>query len=59
MDRGPHRDLAGDLLKEVRALGMKMGFYHNTTYSFWDKRYPNEDWVDYMNNSIKELVDLY
>lgn len=59
MDMSPHRDLAGDLLKEVRALGMKMGFYHNTTYSFWDKRYPNEEWVDYMNNSIKELVDLY
>jgi alpha-L-fucosidase len=38
---------------------MKMGFYHNTTYSFWDQRYPNEEWVEYMNNSIKELVDLY
>ncbi|QGY47809.1 hypothetical protein GM418_30385 [Maribellus comscasis] len=59
MDMGPHRDLAGDLLKEVRSMGMKMGFYHNTTYSFWDKRYPNKEWVDYMNNSIKELVDLY
>lgn len=59
MDMGPYRDLAGDLLKEVRSKGMKMGFYHNTTYSFWDKRYPNKEWVDYMNNSIKELVDLY
>lgn len=59
MDMGPHRDLAGDLLNEVRARGMKMGFYHNTTYSFWDKRYPKEEWVEYMNNSIKELVDLY
>ena len=36
-----------------------MGFYHNTTYTFWDPRYPGRDWVDYMNNSIKELVDLY
>ena len=36
-----------------------MGFYHNTTYSFWDKRYPDKEWVEYMNNSIKELVDLY
>jgi alpha-L-fucosidase len=36
-----------------------MGFYHNTSYSFWDKRYPDKEWVEYMNNSIKELVDLY
>ena len=56
---GPHRDLAGDLLKAVRQSGLKMGFYHNTTYTFWEPRYPGRDWVDYMNNSIKELVDLY
>ncbi len=59
MDMGPHRDLAGDLLKAVRSRGLKMGFYHNTTYSFWDKRFPGKEWVEYINNSIKELVDLY
>lgn len=59
MDMGPHRDLAGDLTKAVRSEGLKMGFYHNTTYSFWDKRYPGKEWVEYMNNSIKELIDLY
>ncbi len=59
MDMGPHRDLAGDLLKEVRSRGLKMGFYHNTTYSFWDKRFPGSEWVKYMNNSIEELVDMY
>ena len=59
MDMGPQRDLVGDLTKEVRSRGMKMGLYHNTTYSFWDDRYPGKDWVEYMNNSIKELVDLY
>ena len=36
-----------------------MGFYHNTTYTFNDPRYPGRDWIDYMNNSIKELIDLY
>jgi len=36
-----------------------VAFYHNTTYTFADPRYPGRDWVDYMNNSIKELVDLY
>ena len=59
METGPRRDLAGDLTKAVRKLDMKMGFYHNTTYTFWDQRYPGRDWVDYMNSSIKELVDLY
>ena len=59
METGPHRDLAGDLTKAVRQSGLRMGFYHNTTYTFWDARYPGRDWVDYMNNSIKELVDLY
>lgn len=59
MEMGPHRDLAGDLAKAVRDRGLKMGFYHNTTYTFYDPRYPGRDWVDYMNNSIKELVDRY
>ena len=59
MEVGPHRDLLGDLTKSVRAIGLRMGYYHNTTYTFWDQRYPGRDWVDYMNNSIKELVDLY
>ncbi len=58
-EMGPKRDIAGDLTKSVRALGMKMGFYHNTTYTFWDKRYPGRDWVEYMNATIKELVDKY
>jgi len=59
MEMGPRRDLAGDLTRAVRKLGLKMGFYHNTTYTFWDPRYPGRDWVQYMNNSIKELIDMY
>ncbi|MBS3776575.1 MAG: alpha-L-fucosidase [Bacteroidales bacterium] len=58
-DMGPQRDLVGDLTSAVRAEGMKMGLYHNTTYSFWDERYPNKEWVEYMNNTVKELVDRY
>lgn len=58
-DMGPHRDLVGGLTEAVRNEGLKMGFYHNTTYSFWDERYPNAEWVEYMNNSIFELVDKY
>jgi len=59
MDMGPRRDIAGDLARAVREEDMKMGFYHNTTYSFYDERFPNKEWVEYMNNSIKELIDLY
>ena len=59
MDMGPKRDIAGDLAIAVRSEDLKMGFYHNTTYSFYDDRFPNKEWVEYMNNSIKELVDLY
>jgi alpha-L-fucosidase len=59
VEMGPHRDVAGDLMNAVRGRGLKMGFYHNTTYTFWDKRYPGRDWVEYMNATIKELVDLY
>ena len=59
MDMGPHRDLLGDLTRAVRDQGLRMGYYHNTTYSFWDARYPSEEWVTYMNNSIKELVNRY
>ncbi len=59
IEMGPHRDLAGDLTKAVCAAGLKMGFYHNTTYSFWDPRFPGRDWVRFMNDSIKELIDLY
>ena len=58
-DMGPRRDLVGDLTEAVRAEGLKMGYYHNTTYSFWDERYPNKEWVEYMNGSIKELIDRY
>ncbi|MGC9360676.1 MAG: alpha-L-fucosidase [Anaerolineae bacterium] len=58
-DMGPHRDLVGYLTEAVRREDLKMGFYHNTTYSFWDERYPEPEWVAYMNDSIKELVDRY
>ncbi len=59
MEMGPRRDVAGELTHSVRARGLKMGFYHNTTYSFWDPRYPGRDWVEYMNSSIRELIDMY
>ncbi|MBI4893726.1 MAG: alpha-L-fucosidase [Acidobacteria bacterium] len=58
-DMGPKRDIVGDLAHTVRARNMKFGVYHNTTYTFYDKRYPGRDWVEYMNATIKELIDKY
>ena len=58
-DTGPRRDLCGDLAGAVRKKGLRMGLYHNTTYSFWDPRYPRKGWVEYMNRSIRELIDRY
>jgi alpha-L-fucosidase len=59
MEMGPKRDICGELASSVRSRGMKMGFYHNTTYTFWDQRYPGRDWVEYMNSTIREIVDSY
>ncbi len=59
MSMGPQKDLLGEVSKSVKNAGLKMGFYINTTYSFWDERFPNKEWVDYNNNCIKELVDMY
>lgn len=60
-DVGPHRDLAGDLTRAVRARGLKMGFYYsfyewyNPLYRVDVKRYVDE----HMMPQLKELVESY
>jgi len=61
VDVGPHRDLAGDLTKAVRARGLKMGFYYsfyewfNPLYRSDPKRYVDE----HMLPQLKDLVTRY
>ncbi|MES2378408.1 MAG: alpha-L-fucosidase [Bacteroidota bacterium] len=61
MDVGPHRDLAGDLMKAVKAKGLKMGYYYslyewfNPLYHADINRYVNE----HMLPQMKDLVTRY
>jgi alpha-L-fucosidase len=61
VDVGPHRDLAGDLLKAVRAEGLKMGFYYSL-YEWKNPLYLSD--VDayveiHMLPQMKDLVTRY
>ena len=61
MDVGPHRDLAGDLSKSVKAKGLHMGFYYslyewfNPLYAASPSRYVDE----HMIPQLKDLVLRY
>jgi alpha-L-fucosidase len=61
MDVGPHRDLAGDLIKAVKARNLKMGYYYslyewfNPLYKTDVKRYVDEHMIPQM----KDLVTRY
>jgi alpha-L-fucosidase len=60
-DAGPHRDLAGDLIKAVRAAGLRMGFYYSL-YEWYNPLYHKDvnAYVDsHMLPQMKELVTNY
>lgn len=61
VDVGPHRDLAGDLIKAVKEKGLRMGYYYslyewfNPLYKADVNRYVNE----HMLPQMKDLVNRY
>ncbi len=61
VDVGPHRDLAGDLIKAVKQEGLRMGYYYslyewfNPLYHQDVKRYVDE----HMFPQMKDLVNRY
>jgi alpha-L-fucosidase len=61
VDVGPHRDLAGDLIKAVKAKGLRMGYYYSLyewfspLYKTDVNRYVNE----HMLPQMKDLVNRY
>ena len=61
VDVGPHRDLAGDLAKAVRAKGLKMGYYYSL-YEWYNPLYLADvrRYVDqHMLPQLKDLVERY
>jgi len=61
VDIGPHRDLAGDLTKAVKAKGLHMGFYYSL-YEWFNPLYlENTDKYvdDHMFPQMKDLVTRY
>lgn len=61
VDVGPHRDLAGDLIKAVRERGLRMGFYYSI-YEWYNPLYKADvnRYVDeHMLPQLKDLVTRY
>ncbi len=61
VDLSPHRDLAGDLSKAVKAAGIKMGFYYSL-YEWFNPLYTEnlDKYVsDHMIPQMKDLVTSY
>ncbi|MBI2434953.1 MAG: alpha-L-fucosidase [Candidatus Hydrogenedentes bacterium] len=61
VDAGPHRDLAGDLIKAVHERGLRMGFYYSI-YEWFNPLYKEDvnKFVDeHMLPQLKDLVERY
>jgi alpha-L-fucosidase len=61
VDVGPHRDLAGDLMKSVRGKGLRMGYYYSL-YEWFNPLYKsdvNRYVSDHMIPQMKDLVTRY
>jgi alpha-L-fucosidase len=60
-DIGPHRDLAGDLMKAIKSHGLKMGYYYSL-YEWYNPLYKADvnRYVDeHMMPQMKDLVTRY
>lgn len=61
VDIGPHRDLAGDLIKSVHDKGLRMGYYYSI-YEWYNPLYKSDvnRYVDeHMLPQLKDLVERY
>lgn len=61
VDVGPHRDLAGDLIKSVKGKGLRMGYYYSL-YEWFNPLYHadvNRYVTEHMIPQMKDLVTRY
>ncbi|GAA4446885.1 alpha-L-fucosidase [Nibrella saemangeumensis] len=57
MDVGPHRDLAGDLIKAVKDKGLRMGYYYSL-YEWFNPLYQADVNAYVDNHMIPQMKDL-
>ncbi|WP_338872171.1 alpha-L-fucosidase [Spirosoma sp. SC4-14] len=57
VDVGPHRDLAGDLIKSVRDKGLRMGYYYSL-YEWFNPLYKSDVNAYVDNHMIPQMKDL-
>ncbi|QKZ15689.1 alpha-L-fucosidase [Spirosoma sp. KUDC1026] len=57
VDVGPHRDLAGDLIKSVKDKGLRMGYYYSL-YEWFNPLYKSDVNAYVDNHMIPQMKDL-
>lgn len=58
-ETGPRRDITGELTREIKAQGLKMGLYYSTTFNYYYDRVGHITYRELTHNQVKELIDNY
>ena len=58
-ETGPHRDITGDLSREIKAQDLKMGLYYSLTFNWYFENFPHINYRKLSHNQLKELINNY